>query len=165
MGSLLETLNGFGVLDDLDVVHLSGAAGDEVELGFAAEVLEAFARNPGGLHLEDVQGAEILGGNGSFGLELDVECAEVAEVHLVACEELFADASHGVGQHALDTALREGGVVVGDVLAEVVEGEDFVNLCGSVGLGLGDVGLFRSGLGAHNCDTVINHSWLGFLWS
>ena len=47
--------------------------------------------------------------------------------------------------------------MVGHVLAKLVEVEVVVNLCGSVGLGLRDVGLLRSGLGAHNHNAVVNH--------
>ena len=49
--------------------------------------------------------------------------------------------------------------MVGDVLAESVQIEDFVNLSRSVGLGgIGLLGLLRARLARHDCDTVINHN-------
>ena len=155
---LLETMNCVGVLDNLDGVGLLAALGNEVELGLVAKILESFARTPSRIHFLDVCSGEIFGGDSAFSLEFDVEVAQVTEFHLVASEELLANTCHGIGQDALDTTLGEGAVVVGDVLTEIIEREDFVNLSGSVGLGLGDVGFQGSGLRAHNCDTVINHS-------
>jgi hypothetical protein len=68
----------------------------------------------------------------------------------------------GIYEHALDGALREGRVVVGDVLAEIVEREFLVNLRRAVGLGLGDVLFLRAGLCADDHDTVVNHFLFGF---
>ena len=85
-------------------------------------------------------------------LEFYMEVAKFAQTHLVAAEQLFADAGHGIGQDALHGALREGTVVVCDVLTEVVKAEAFVHLCSSIGLRLGDVSLLSSGLCSHDCD-------------
>ena len=162
-GLLLQPLNRFLVADDFDGVGLSCATWDELEGGVAAEVLEALAHRPAGVDLKDVVGGELLGGDGSLGLEFDVEASEVAEANGVACEKLLAEAVHRVGQNALHGTLGEGRVVVGDVLAEVVEGEAFVNLRGAVGLRLGDLRLLRSGLSAHDANGIVNHFSL-ILW-
>ena len=107
---------------------------------------------------------ELVGGVCAFASEFHTERAEVAQVDLVACKQLFLETTDCVGQNALHGTLREGRVVVGDVLAKIVQIEDFVNLCCAVGLGgIGLFGLLRAWLARHDCDTVINHSWLVFL--
>ena len=157
---LFKSLNSVLVADYLDGIALSLAAGNELEGGFAAEVLELLARCPADVDALDVVGGEVVGGLGSLGGEFYMEVSEVAQLHLVACEELFLQTGDGVGQDALDGTLGEGRVVVCDVLTELVEAEDFVNLRGSIGLGLGNVSLLRSGLGAHNAKRVVNHGFL-----
>ena len=156
-GLLLQAVNGIRVLDNLDSVDLLAALGNEVEIGLAAKILESFARTPSRIHFLDVSSGEIFGGDSAFGLEFYVEISEVTEFYLVASEELLADTCHGIGQNALDTTLGEGAVVVGDVLTEIIEREDFVNLSASVSLGFGDVGFQGSGLRAHNGNRIVDH--------
>ena len=69
----------------------------------------------------------------------------------------MADAGDGVGEDALDDALREGAVVVGHVLGELVEAHLVGDLSGAVGFGFDDVGFLRTGLGTHNDDAVVDH--------
>ena len=155
---LFEPLNGVRILDDLDGIVLCFAVGDELEGGIVAEVLEALAGSPADVHCLDVLGREVVCSDGTLGLEFDAEVAHVAQLDAVASEELLAKTSHCIGQDALDCALRERRVVVGDVLAEVVEGELLVNLRRAVSLRLGDVRFQCSGLRAHNTNRIVNHS-------
>ena len=156
-GDLLQSLNRFLVLDDIDGVGLCGAAGDEVELCFVAEVLELLAGRPADVDLLDVGGAEVLGLLLSLGGEFDMEVAQFAEFHLVAGEQLFAQAIDGLRDDGGDVGSVVGAAVAGDVLCELVEVEHFMNLCGAVGLGFGDVLLLRSGSRGHDANAVVNH--------
>ena len=88
-----------------------------------------------------------------------MEGAESPEVDAVAGKQLLAKASHRVGQDALDGTLREGRVVFGDVLTELVERQLLVNLRCAIGLGVSDVGLLGARLAAGDVDTVVNHSF------
>ena len=155
---LLQAMNSVRVLDDLDGVGLLGALGDKLELGICAKVLEFLARSPTHVHGLDVGGREVLCGDGAFAGQFYVEVAEVAQADLVASKQLLSDTCDCIGQDALHGTLGEGRVVVGDVLTEVVEGETLVDLSCSVGLGLGDVGLQRPGLSAHNGDRIVDHN-------
>ena len=163
---LFKSLNSVLVADYLDGIALSLAAGNELEGGFAAEVLELLARCPADVDALDVVGGEVVGGLRASGGKFYMEVAEVAQLHLVAGKHHLAQTCHSIGQDALDCTLGEWRVVVGDVLTELVETEYFVNLSGSVGLRLSDVGLLRSRLGAHNANRVVNHkAKVFFLWS
>jgi len=158
-GLLLESLNRFLIPDHFDGVGLGLSAGNEVELGFGAEVLELGTGSPADIHGLDFLRVELVGGVCAFASELHTETSEVAQIDLVACQQLFLEASDCVSQNALDSTLREGRVVVGDVLAESVQVETLVNLSRTVSLsGIGLLGLLRARLARHNCDTVINHN-------
>ena len=150
-------MNCFLVLDFLDCISLGLAGGNKVEGCFGAEVLEVLAGAPASVHFLDVGGGEGVGCSCALGGKLDVEAAQRSKVHLVACQYLLAEAAHGILQNALDSAFGEWRVVVCDVLAELVEVEDFAHLCGAVGFRLGDFSLFRARLGTHNSNSVINH--------
>ena len=135
MGLLLQSLNGLFVPDHFDGVGLCLTAGHELELGFIAEVLEVGARRPTNIDFLDFRSVELVGGVGTFASEFHTEIPEVAQLDGVAVEHLLAEAMDGIGEHAFDGTLGEGRVVVGDVLAEIVEIEFVVNLSGSVGFG------------------------------
>ena len=160
VGDLLQTLNSVLVADYLDGVGLRLAAGNQLELSVFAEVLKALTGTPADVYGLDVCGGEVVSRLGGVAAELVVEGAERAEVDAVAGKQLLAKASHRVGQDALDGTLRERRVVFGDVLTELVERQLLVNLRCAIGLGVGDVGLLRSRLGAGNVDTVVNHGFL-----
>ena len=87
-----------------------------------------------------------------------MEVTEVANLHLVASQELFTKASHRVSEDTLDGTFRERQVVIGKVLAEIVERENFVNLCFTISFCFSDVGLFCAGLSALNSDAILNHN-------
>ena len=159
---LLKSLNSVLVADYLDGVGLRLARWNELEGGFAAQVLELLTGRPADVHGLDVCGGEVVSRLGGVAAELVVEGAERAEVDAVAGKQLLAKASHRVGQDALDGTLREGRVVVGDVLTELVERQLLVNLRCAIGLGVGDVGLLGARLAAGNVDTVVNHSFVLF---
>ena len=151
-------MNSVGVLDDLDGVCGELARGDELELGVLLHVLEVLAGRPADVHGLDVGGGEVLGGDGGFAVELDVELAQFAEADAVAGEELLADAVNHVGDDAADGALGERRVVVGDVGDELVEGELVVYLSGAERHGgVALCGLFGSGLLGTDVDAVVNH--------
>jgi len=154
---LLKSLNSVLVADYLDGVGLCLAAGNQLELSVFAEVLKALTGIPADVYGLDVCGGEVVSRLGGVAAELVVEGAERAEVDAVAGKQLLAKASHRVGQDALDGTLREGRVVLGDVLTELVERQFVVNLGGSIGLGVGDVGLLGARLAAGDVDTVVNH--------
>ena len=87
------------------------------------------------------------------------ETSEVAQIDLVAGKQLFLEASDCVRQDALHGTLREGRVVVGDVLAKIVQIKDFVNLSRTVSLsGVSLLRLLRARFARKDCNTVINHS-------
>ena len=155
---LFESLNGFCVLDNLDVVGLGCTAWYELEVGILAEVLELLAWCPADVDFLDVGSGEVLCGDGSFAGQFNVEGSEVAQPYLVACKQLLTHTSHCIGQDTFYGTFREGAVVVCNVLTEIIKTEHFVNLRSAIGLGLGNVGLLSSGLCAHNCNTVVNHS-------
>ena len=154
---LFEPLNRFLIPDYLDGVGLSLAGRYEVELGFGTEVLELQTGRPAHVDFLNLLRVELVGGVGTFGGKFYVEAAEVAQHDLVSGEHHLAKTSDGIGQNTLHGTLGEGAVVVGNVLAESVEVENLMNLGGSVGLGLGDVGLLCSGLSAHNHNGIVNH--------
>ena len=132
--------------------------GNQLELSVFAEVLKALTGTPADVYGLDVCGGEVVSRLGGVAAELVVEGAERAEVDAVAGKQLLAKASHRVGQDALDGTLREGRVVLGDVLTELVERQLLVNLRCAIGLGVGDVGLLSARLAAGNVDTVVNHN-------
>ena len=159
---LFQPMNRVGVPDDLDGVVLSGARGYKLEGCLSAKVLESLAGFPAHIHLFDVVHTEVVGGDSTFGFQFHMVGAHVAELDRVACQHLFAQARHGIGEDALDGALGEGRIVVGDVLAEGVEIESVMNLRSAVGLGLLDVLLLGPGLRAHNANAVVNHGFCFF---
>ena len=159
MGLLLESLNRFLISNDFDGVGLGLSAGYEVELGDAAEVLELQSGRPAHVHILDFLSVELVGGVGTITSKFYVERAKVAQTDFVASKELFPETSDCVGQNALHSTLREGRVVVGDVLAEVVQVEVFVNLSRSVGFGgVSLLRLLRARFARHDCDRIIDHN-------
>ena len=156
---LFEALNSILIPDDLDGVGLRLAARNELELSVLTEVLELLAGRPGDVHCLDVVGVEVVSRLGRRAGEFHAESAEVAQLNPVAAEELLAQAVYGVGQDALDGALRERRVVVCDVLAELVERELLVHLSRSVGHRAHGVVISLLGTGLLTCDvdTVVNH--------
>ncbi len=111
--------------------------GNQLELSVFAEVLKALTGTPADVYGLDVCGGEVVSRLGGVAAELVVEGAERAEV---------------------DAVVREGRVVLGDVLTELVERQLLVNLRCAIGLGVGDVGLLSARLAAGNVDTVVNHN-------
>jgi len=158
---LLQTLNRVGVLDDLDGVVLHLATGNELELRLVAEVAEVLAGRPADVHGLDVGCTELLSRFCAFAAEFHTEAAEFAQADDVAGEELLAETTDHVGDDTADGTLREGRVVVGHVLDELVVGEFGVSLCGTISLGAArfcaNVGLLRAGLRAHDANRVVNH--------
>jgi len=159
VGLLLEALNGLFVPDHFDGVGLCLSAGNEVELGFGAEVLELGAGSPADIHGLDLLRVELVGGVCAFASEFHTETSEVAQIDLVACQQLFLEASDCVSQNALDGTLRERRVVVGDVLAESVQVKALVNLSRSVGFGgVSLLRLLRARLARKDCNRIIDHN-------
>jgi hypothetical protein len=105
---LFKPLDGVFVFDVFDGFFLAVAAGNELEGGFLAEVLELLAGLPVDFHCFDVGGVEFLCRLGAFGGEFHAEGAQVAQLHSVACQELLAQTTDCVGEYALYGALREG---------------------------------------------------------
>ncbi len=157
---LFKSLNSVRVLDGLYGVVLCLAAGHELEGGFAAQVLELLTGRPADVHRLDVAGAEFFSGLGGGAGKFAMEFAEVAQAHLVACEQEFLETRDSIGQDARDSTLRERAVVLGDVIAELFERHLLAVLRHAIGLGVRDVGFFCAGLGAHNGNGVINHNFL-----
>ena len=160
--SLLQSLNGLFVLDDVDGVGLCGAAGHELELCVLAEALEGLAGRPADVDVLDAGGVEVLGLLLAFGGEFDVEAAEFSERHLVAGEHHLAEAIDGLGDDGGDVGAVVGAAVAGDVFSELAEVEFLVDLRSAVGLGFGDVLLLRSGRGGHDANAVGNHGFSFF---
>jgi len=165
VGDLLQTLNSVLIPDDLDGVGLRLAAGNELELSVLTEVLELLAGRPGDVHSLDVVGVEVVSRLGGVAGQFHTEGAEVAQLNPVAAEELLAQTVYGVGQDALDGALRERRVVVCDVLAELVERELLVHLSRSVGHRAHGVVISLLGTGLLTCDVdaVVDHKAKVFL--
>ena len=155
---LLQSLNGFLVLDDLDLLCLCGATGHELEGGFLTDVLEVLARLPADIDLLDVAGAEILGGSCAFGLEAGLEIAECAELYALAGKHHLSQTIYGDGEQTDDVALAIHAAVILDVLGKFVDVDDLAALGDAVGLRFGNLRLLGSGLGAHDGNTVVNHS-------
>ena len=153
-------MNRLFVLDFLHGIGLCLAGGDEVEGCLLTEVFEVIAGTPAHVDGLDVLCGEYVGGDGSLRGEFGVEAAQRAEAHLVAAKQKLADTAGRVFEDTLDGARGERAVVFGDVLHELVEVEHLAHLCGAVGLRLGDVLFLCSGLGAHDGDSVVNHSFL-----
>ena len=163
---LLEALNRLFVTNYFDGVGLGLSAGYEVELGDAAEVLELQSGRPAHIDVLNLLSVELVGGVCAFAIEFHTETSEVAQIDLVACQELFLEASDCVSQNALYGALGEGRIVVGDVLAESVQIEALVNLSRSVGFGgVSLLRFLRARFARHDCDTVIDHKAKCFCWS
>ena len=151
-------MDGLFIPYHFDGFGLGLATGYEVELGDAAEVLELQAGSPADVHGLDLLGVELVGGVCAFASEFHTERAEVAQIDLVACQELFLETSDCISQDALHSALGEGRVVVGDVLAEVVQIEALVNLSRSVGLGgVSLLRLLRARFARKDGDSIVNH--------
>jgi len=161
VGDLLQTLNSVLVADYLDGVGLRLAAGNQLELCLVAEVLEFLAGRPADIHSLDVAGVEVVSGLGGVAGKFAMEFAEVAQAHLVACEQEFLETRHGIGQDASDGTFGEWAVVLCDVVAELVERELLVHLGHAIGFGAAslcaDVGFLGAGLCAHDGNGVVNH--------
>jgi len=159
---LLHPLDGLLVLDLLELVSLLLTAGYELEGSFAAEVPEILARFPPDIHGLDVVGGEVIAGGSAFGLESYLEGTKVSKLDALALEQEVAETVDGDGEHTDDVALVIDAAMTVDVLCEGVDIEYFAVLCHAVGLGFLNVLLLGAGLGAHDCDTVVNHSFLFF---
>ena len=159
------------VLDEIKIVRLKSMLRNASRDGFIdndREVLELLAGRPCDVHCLDVVGVEVVSRLGGVAGQFHAESAEVAQLNPVAAEELLAQTVYGVGQDALDGALRERRVVVCNVLAELVERELLVHLSRSVGHRAHGVVISLLGTGLLTCDvdTVVNHkAKVFFLWS
>ena len=157
-GFLLEAVDGLFVLDFLDDIGQCLAGGYKLEGGLVSEVLEVLAGFPADVDGLDVGCGEGVGGHSPFGLDAWLEVAKVAEADALSFEQEFTEAADGEGEQADDVALLIDASVVGDVLCKGVDVNGLFGLCHAVSLGLGDVLLLGAGLGAHDCDTVVNHN-------
>ena len=121
-------------LDGLECRSLYEARGDWLEGGVVDEVGEFLSWGEDDVDLLDVGGGELLESLGSGATDGESYGAESVEDDLVAVEDLFAQACCHVGEHSLDGALGEHGVVLCHVRDEVFGGEGLSDLGYAVGL-------------------------------
>ena len=154
-----KSLNGFSVLDDIDVLLLRPSAGHELEGGFVAKVTEGLAGSPADIDCLDVADGEVFGILGTLSLETGLEVAQFAQADTLSLEYEFAQTAYRHGEETHDVALRIHAAVTGYVLGKLVDVDALIDLSHAISLGFDDLSLGSSGTGAEDCNTVVNHSF------
>ena len=158
-GSLIAVVLVFGPVGvgEAFVLGLEGcglglARGGLLELGVAAQVLEALAGLVVDIHVLDVLGGEVLLGEGALAGDAGGEGAEGTEDDLVALENELTHAYAELCEDADDGTLGEHAVVVGDVVGELFGAHEARELQVAVGL----AGLFGVEGILHHGNTVLD---------
>ena len=93
------------------------SVGNDVEHGVLLQVLEALARYPHHVHLLHADVGVVLASSlRALALQGDVELAELAQLHLLSCQEHFSEALHRLAEDGLHILSVIDVVVVTDVL-------------------------------------------------
>ena len=135
------------------------AAGDEIEDGVLAKILEHLAAIPVDIHLLDVLSGEEGSGVGTLGAQRHSKASQLAQLDLLALEQKLAHAVHHLDQDTLNDVAAVERSMLSDVLGEVIDCQIFGNLSHPISLGLSDVLRLGYRLRTTNHNTIVNHTF------
>ena len=134
--------------------YLRQAAGHHVEAGLARQVLEILAGREDNVHLLDVLGREFLHALRALAAQAHAKGAQLAQLYLVAVEQLFHQALTHVRDDSFHRSPGEHAVVVGDVLGEFLQRP----YLGHLVLGVSPRSLLLAEGGTHHVNRIVYHT-------